>query len=96
MTKKRKSGGRHRKKKGGNPGKEQCSQCGRFVPRDKIKTVTKRVSVVDYKLAKELREQGTIMPTRYVSKKYCVSCAMHRHIVSPRPKKDRRKEERLR
>ncbi|MBD3187129.1 30S ribosomal protein S26e [Candidatus Bathyarchaeota archaeon] len=96
MTKKRKSGGRHRKKRGGNPGSVQCAACGRSVPRDKAKTVTKRVSVVDYKLAKELREQGTIMPSRYVTRSYCISCAMHKHIISPRPKDERRDDEPLR
>ncbi|MHA1791764.1 MAG: 30S ribosomal protein S26e [Promethearchaeota archaeon] len=96
MPKKRKSGGRRRKKRNGNPGMVQCSQCGRFVPRDKAKTVTKRLSVVDYKVAKELREQGTIMPSRMVTKTYCISCAVHRHIISPRPKDERKHKEPLR
>ncbi|MHA1372282.1 MAG: 30S ribosomal protein S26e, partial [Promethearchaeota archaeon] len=75
MAKKRKSGGR---RKSGTTGRVQCSQCGRFIPRDKAKIITKRVPVVDFKIEKELRDQGTILPKRVVSKIYCVSCAVHR------------------
>lgn len=87
MTKKRKSGGR---KQSGATGTVQCDGCGRFVPRDKAKTTTKRLSMVDFKTMEELREQGTIMPHTMVTKNYCVSCAVHRHVVSPRPKSERK------
>nr|MDO8111648.1 30S ribosomal protein S26e [Candidatus Sigynarchaeota archaeon] len=88
MVKKRKSGGRSRK--GGNAGNVQCSCCGRFVPKDKVKTVTKQVSLVDYKLKKELLDQGTILPRTTVVQNYCVSCAIHRHVLASRPKEERK------
>lgn len=88
MVKKRKSGGRSRK--GGNAGNVQCSCCGRFVPRDKVKVVTKQVSMVDYKLKKELQDAGTIMPRSTVTQYYCVSCGIHRHVLSSRPKEERK------
>ncbi len=88
MTKKRKSGGRSRK--GGNVSNVQCSGCGRFVPRDKVKTVTRSVSVVDFKMRKELEESGTIIPRTLVTQNYCVSCAIHRHVLASRPKDERK------
>jgi small subunit ribosomal protein S26e len=88
MTKKRKSGGRTRH--GGDAGNVQCSSCGRFVPRDKAKFVTKRVSVTDYKLTQELKEQGTLMPHTTVTQAYCISCAIHRHVLSIRPNDERK------
>ena len=83
--KKRKSGGRH-KGKSGNPGFVQCTQCGRSVPRDKAKKVTKNVSFVDYQMVKELRAQGAFIPRTQVIKYYCISCAVHRRVVKVRSK----------
>lgn len=68
----------------------QCTGCGRFVPKDKVKTVTRQVSVVDFKMRKELEEAGAIIPRTTVTQNYCVSCAIHRHVLSSRPKDERK------
>lgn len=88
MPKKRKSGGRS---KGGDPGLVQCTQCGRMVPKDKAKKVTKNISFVDYQIGKELRAQGAIIPRQQTIKYYCVSCAVHRRVVRVRAKEDRKR-----
>ncbi|MEM2975201.1 MAG: 30S ribosomal protein S26e, partial [Candidatus Bathyarchaeia archaeon] len=57
MPVKRKSRGRSK----GGKGKSdyvQCSSCGELVPRDKAKKVSRRVSLVDAPLARELRQKG--------------------------------------
>lgn len=64
--------------------------CGSMVPRDKAKKSTRRVSFVDYALAKELRQKGTYIAAPMDTKYYCVSCAVHRGIVKVRAEKDRR------
>jgi small subunit ribosomal protein S26e len=94
MTKKRKSGGRTHK--GGNTGNVQCTGCGRSVPRDKVKSVTRQVSVVDFKMRKELEESGAIIPRTLVTQNYCISCAIHRHVLASRPKDERKDKTPLR
>lgn len=69
----------------------QCASCGATVPRDKAEKITKRVSLVDRSLEKELREQGAYISTPVRTKYYCVSCAVHRGIVKVRAEEDRRK-----
>lgn len=63
MTKKRKSGGRSGGSRG-NKGNVQCSNCGRQVPADKIKKVTRYISVVDPSMRKELQDAGAVLPRR--------------------------------
>ncbi|MBD3406674.1 MAG: 30S ribosomal protein S26e [Candidatus Lokiarchaeota archaeon] len=89
MGKKRKSGGRS-KGKSGRTGSVQCSKCGRMVPTDKAKKYTKRVSVVDPQLARELRSQGSYIHTRKMTQYYCVSCAVHTGKVQIREASKRR------
>jgi len=88
MPYKRKSHGRSKGGKGSG-GLVQCAGCGAMVPRDKAKKVTKRVSMVDYALAKELRQKGTYIASATASKYYCVSCAVHRGVVKVRAKSER-------
>ncbi|MCY3411051.1 MAG: 30S ribosomal protein S26e [Candidatus Heimdallarchaeota archaeon] len=76
MPKKRKSGGRSGGKRG-NTNNEQCHNCGRQVPADKIKKVTKYVSIVDPSMRKELQAAGAVLPRRRVTQNYCISCAIH-------------------
>jgi small subunit ribosomal protein S26e len=95
MTKKRRSGGRT----GSSSGRDQrvqCSKCGRMVPRGKAKRVTHRVNLVDRTIAKELQEQGAILPNRKVTDWYCISCAIHTHKVHIRSEDNRRKHDRIR
>ena len=95
MPSKRKSGGRSKGGKGAS-GYVQCESCGGLVPRDKAKKVTRRVSMVDYALAKELRQQGAFIASPVKTKYYCVSCAVHRGVVKVRSKNSRRSRERKR
>jgi small subunit ribosomal protein S26e len=68
----------------------QCSMCGQLVPGDKAKKFTRRISVIDPILARELRQKGTYVSTRTQTKYYCVSCAVHRGVVKVRSKETRR------
>ncbi|MCD6445390.1 30S ribosomal protein S26e [Candidatus Bathyarchaeota archaeon] len=90
MPYKRKSRGRSKGGKG-RSGYVQCAGCGELVPRDKAKKVTRRVSVVDPALAKELRQKGAYISAPVETKYYCISCAVHRGIVKVRAKDERRK-----
>jgi len=88
MPFKRKSRGRSKGGKGSG-GFVQCVSCGAMVPRDKAKKVTKRVSMVDYGLMKELRQKGAYIAAPVTTRHYCVSCAVHRKIVKVRAKNER-------
>jgi len=90
MGKKRKSGGRSKGGKG-NLGKVQCSSCGRLVPRDKAKRKTSYKNLVDFTIAKELRQSGTHIARVPYVRYFCVSCAIHKHHVKIRSSADRKK-----
>ncbi|HML02039.1 MAG TPA: 30S ribosomal protein S26e [Candidatus Bathyarchaeia archaeon] len=89
MPVKRKSRGRSKGSKG-KSALVQCLGCGTLVPRDKAKKVSHRVSLVDYSLAKELRQKGAYIASPVETKYYCVSCAVHRGIVKVRARDERR------
>ncbi|MEM2142699.1 MAG: 30S ribosomal protein S26e [Candidatus Thorarchaeota archaeon] len=93
MAKKRKSGGRaggaH-----GRSGTVQCSSCGRLIPADKAKKFTKRVSVVDPQLERELRMQGSYIHTRRLTQYYCISCAVSLGKVQIRSESERKSTQR--
>ncbi|TFF89599.1 MAG: 30S ribosomal protein S26e [Promethearchaeota archaeon] len=91
LTKKRKSGGRSKGKQG-RATRVQCDKCGRIVPADKAKKVTVYYSPVDFRLAKELRAQGTRIPRYKKTKTYCISCAIHTRKIKIRSKEDRRED----
>lgn len=74
----------------------QCYSCGELVPRDKAKRVSRRVSMVDYALAKELRQKGAYITSPVETKYYCVSCAVHRGVVKVRAKNERKRRRRKR
>ena len=95
MPKKRTSAGRRKGGKGSS-GSVQCDNCGQTVPKDKAKKVTKPVQLVDYQLAKELREQGAYIPAHEVTKVYCISCAIHSKILKIRSADRRRENNKLR
>lgn len=86
---KRKSHGRRKGGKG-RGSQVQCAGCGQLIARDKAKKVTKWVSFIDYRIAKDLRKQGAYLPKSQVTQYYCVSCAIHRHVVSIRQREDRK------
>lgn len=95
MPVKRKSRGRSKGGKG-KSGLVQCSGCGELVPRDKAKRVSRRVSMVDYALAKELRQKGAYISAPVETKYYCVSCAVHHGVVKVRSKDERKRRRRKR
>jgi small subunit ribosomal protein S26e len=68
----------------------QCCQCGELVPRDKAKKVSRKVTLIDPVLAKELRQKGAYIPSRFDTRYYCVSCAVHRGIVKVRARDERK------
>ncbi|RJS78795.1 30S ribosomal protein S26e [Candidatus Bathyarchaeota archaeon] len=89
MPYKRKSRGRSKGSKG-RSGYVQCSICGELVPRDKAKKVTRRFSIVDPALARELQQKGAYMASPVETRYYCISCAVHRGIVKVRSKNERK------
>lgn len=89
MPKKRKSRGRRKGSKGSGR-MVQCHGCGKTVPMDKAKKVSKRVSFIEPSLAQELQKQGAYIAGGTTIRYYCVSCAVHRGIASQRAKKDRK------
>lgn len=95
MPKKRASRGRSKGGKG-RSSLVQCSNCARWVPRDKAKKVTSRLSLVEPQLAKELRASGTYISSPTIVKYYCVSCAVYYGVVKVRSEQERRMGGRLR
>ena len=95
MPLKRASRGRTKGGKG-STGVVQCSNCGCTVPKDKVKKVTSRLSLVEHTLAKELRAQGAYIASPTVLKHYCISCAIHFKILKIRSEDSRRNRGRLR
>ena len=95
MPVKRKSRGRSKGGKG-KSSMVQCGSCGQLVPRDKAKRASRRVSMVDYALAKELRQSGAYIASHTVTRWYCVSCAVHRGVVKVRSKTERKGRSRRR
>ena len=93
MAKKRKSGGRS-KGQSGTKHRVICDKCGRSVPADKVKKVTKRVNLVDWQLQKELERDGAYISGKSVTQNLCVSCAVHTKRIKIRSKEDRKKRRR--
>jgi small subunit ribosomal protein S26e len=60
-----------------------------MVPRDKAKKSTRRLSIVEPALAKELRQKGAFIAAPVETKHYCVSCAVHKGIVKVRAESER-------
>ncbi len=91
MPKKRKNRGRHK----GDKGKESvvyCDNCGRRVPRSKAVRVTVPYSPVPGDLAKDLEKQGALITRYYVTKTYCVNCAIYMGILKVRSETERKVE----
>lgn len=89
MPYKRKSRGRSKGSKGRSD-YVQCSICGEMVPRDKAKKVSRRFSIVDPALARELQQKGAYIASQVETRYYCVSCAVHRGLVKVRSKEERK------
>ncbi|TXT62592.1 MAG: 30S ribosomal protein S26 [Promethearchaeota archaeon] len=89
MARKRKSGGKTGSSKGRYK-RVQCSKCGRSVPRSKAKVVTTRTRLVDSRMHKELKKEGTIILGGSHRKYLCISCAVHSGVVSQRAEEERK------
>eukprot|EP00744_Colponema_vietnamica_P007042 GILI01010173.1.p2 GENE.GILI01010173.1~~GILI01010173.1.p2 ORF type:complete len:155 (+),score=46.64 GILI01010173.1:35-466(+) len=93
MTKKRRNGGKNRHGRG-SVKPIRCSNCGRSTPKDKaVKRMLVR-NMIETAGQRDVIEASVYevfaIPKLYTKLMYCISCAVHAHVVRVRSAEDRR------
>ena len=89
VPKKRKNRGRHK----GDKGKKSiiyCDNCAKMIPRSNTVRLPVPYSTIPADLAKELEKQGAIVPRYYITKTYCINCAIYLGIIKVRSEDERK------